>query len=267
MPSQQPQTKTIAFFGATGGCAGHCLYLSLNAGYTCRALARTPSKLTNSLKSMGISSETLDKHLTIIPGNAKNIEDVQKALSTDSGEIVDVIISGVGGAPHLQWSLWKPVVLDDPKTCQDAGRTVLQACHQLTTTTNTKKPLYVNISTTGISRHSSHPEDVPWGYRWFYHYVLQDPHEDKRVLEQILRDEMEKKDESERGIAGYVNVKPTLLFDGESRGINKIREGRDDRPVLGYVMNRKDVGVWMFERTIREDLRGEFVGRSVTLAY
>lgn len=264
MSSQQPQTKTIAFFGATGGCAGHCLYLCLNAGYTCRALARTPSKLTNALKSKGVSTETFDKYLTIIPGNAKNVEDVKTALSSGPGNIVDVIISGVGGTPHLQWSLWKPVVLDDPKTCQDAGRTVLQACHSLTT--NMKKPLYVNISTTGISRHAGCPEDVPWGYQWFYHYVLQDPHEDKKVLEQILRDEMAK-GESERGISGYVNVKPTLLLDGESRGIGKIREGRDDRPVLGYVMNRKDVGVWMFERTIKEDLREEFVGRSVTLAY
>ncbi|KXT08566.1 hypothetical protein AC579_8317 [Pseudocercospora musae] len=263
MSSQHSQIKTIAFFGATGGCAGHCLYLSLNAGYTCRALARTPSKLTNALTSQGVSTETLDEYLTIIPGNAKKVEDVKQTLSTGPGNIVDVIISGVGGTPRLQWSLWKPVVLDDPKTCQDAGRTVLQACHDLHPT---KKPLYVNISTTGISRQSGHPEDVPWGYQWFYHYVLQDQHEDKKVLEQILRDEMGK-DGKERGISGYVNVKPTLLFDGKPRGIENIREGRDDKPVLGYVMNRKDVGVWMFERTVKRELRGELVGRSVALAY
>ncbi|KAI7080755.1 hypothetical protein KC327_g10 [Hortaea werneckii] len=43
--------STLAFFGATGDCAGYCLAQALNAGYDCRALARTPAKLTASLKN------------------------------------------------------------------------------------------------------------------------------------------------------------------------------------------------------------------------
>ena len=70
----------VAFFGATGDCAGYCLANALNAGYDCVALARTPAKLTKSMKDKGVNVEALDQHLTIVEGNVKDVEAVKKAL-------------------------------------------------------------------------------------------------------------------------------------------------------------------------------------------
>jgi hypothetical protein len=50
-------TPTIAFFGATGDCAGYCLAACLRTKYTCTALARSSQKLQASLSGKGISPE------------------------------------------------------------------------------------------------------------------------------------------------------------------------------------------------------------------
>ncbi|KAG0356359.1 hypothetical protein BG005_004692, partial [Podila minutissima] len=59
----------IAFFGATGGCTNAALVHTLNAGIHVRALARTPSKLTEMLLAQGISQTILDTQLTIVKGD------------------------------------------------------------------------------------------------------------------------------------------------------------------------------------------------------
>ena len=158
----------IAFFGATGGCSGYTLANSLNAGYDCIALARTPAKLTKSLKDKGISGSTLDQHLTIVEGNVKDVEAVKSALQLN-GQVVDTIVCGIGGTPCLQWSLLRPVSLTDPTICQDAGNTIVQALVQLRPTT---KPLLAIVSTTGIQPQGM-PRDEPLLcsplYRWMLH--------------------------------------------------------------------------------------------------
>lgn len=93
-------SQTIAFLGATGGCAGACLIAALNDGYTCRALARSPSKLLESLRTKGLSDSVLS-NLDIIEGNAKDIESLKTLLRTESG-IVDAIVFGIGAAPVLR---------------------------------------------------------------------------------------------------------------------------------------------------------------------
>ncbi|OQE14903.1 hypothetical protein PENSTE_c032G01635 [Penicillium steckii] len=130
--------STIAFFGATGGCANACLALTLREGYNAVAMARTPSKLiTQLLDQPGLTQEILDKHLRIQQGDATNIEDVMKTLilqspnSTETsvnsnsnpknfnfhmGEtgsnsnirLVSSIISGIGGTPTMTWTKPNP---------------------------------------------------------------------------------------------------------------------------------------------------------------
>jgi len=88
MPST---VRTIAFFGATGGCANASLTAALKNGYTCSALARTPSKLSDSLATKGIESS----NLSIIKGDVRDIEAVKKTLVID-GRVADCIVSGIG---------------------------------------------------------------------------------------------------------------------------------------------------------------------------
>ncbi|KAK3699483.1 hypothetical protein LTR37_016440 [Vermiconidia calcicola] len=251
----------VAFFGATGGCAGHCLANALNAGLDCVALARTPAKLTKAMKEKGVSSKALDQHLTIIEGNVRDVDAVKGALQLD-GSIVDAIVSGIGGVPKLQWSIVRPVVLTDTTICQDAGSTILQALAELQ---SAKKPTLINVSTTGIPPKGK-PRDVPILYSMLYHWLLASPHEDKKVLEQRLAQHVQLPEELRR-IEAYVNVKPTLLFDGDSLGLAAVREGVDDQPAVGYTIRRKDVGLWMFERLVRNGVKREWMNRSVSITY
>ena len=251
----------VAFFGATGGCAGHCLANALNAGLDCVALARTPAKLTKAMKEKGVSSKALDQHLTIIEGSVRDVDAVKGALQLD-GAVVDAIVSGIGGVPKLQWSIVRPVVLTDTTICQDAGSTILQALAELQ---SAKKPTLINVSTTGIPPKGK-PRDVPILYSMLYHWLLASPHEDKKVLEQRLAQHVQLP-EGLRRIEAYVNVKPTLLFDGDSLGLDAVREGVDDQPAVGYTIRRKDVGLWMFERLVRNGVKREWMNRSVSITY
>ena len=253
--------STVAFFGATGDCAGHCLANTLKAGYDCIALARTPAKLTKSMKDKGVSTEALDQHLTIVEGNVKDVEAVKKALQLN-GQVVDTVVSGIGSTPKLQWSLIRPVTLADPTICQDAGNTILQALSQLKPV---KKPLLINVSTTGIQPEGK-PRDVPLLFTLLYYYFLHVPHEDKRVLEEKLTKQMQMT-EAQRSIGSYVNVKPSLLMDGEGKGLDAVREGVDEDPAIGCTIQRKDVGLFMFERLVKNGVKDAWRNKSVSITY
>ncbi|KAI6817636.1 hypothetical protein KC340_g14497 [Hortaea werneckii] len=259
--------STLAFFGATGDCAGYCLAHALNAGYDCRALARTPAKLTASLKNKDVSPETLDKHLTITQGDVKDVSAVKETLSLSAGHpgnIVDKIISGIGGAPAFQWSLTRPFTLGDPTICQDAGQTILKALGELQSSKEEgKKPILINVSTTGIPSPGC-PRDVPLLFVPLYHWALAVPHEDKKVLQKTLAGHM--KSESAL-LRGFVHVKPSLLMDGEAMGLQAVRDGVETAPAVGYTIRRADVGSWMFERLVKGDVKREWTDRSVCVTY
>ena len=254
-------SQRLAFFGATGGCAGYCLSNSLKAGFDCIALARTPAKLTQAMKDKGVSTEALDSHLTIIQGDIKDAETVKKAIQLN-GQVVDTIISGIGGTPKFQWSLWSPVTLTDPTICQDAGRTILQALTQLKPAS---KPTLINVSTTGIPPKGK-PRDLPLPYVFLYPWLGHVPHEDKRIWEQKLAEHMQLP-EAERGLRAFVNVKPSLLLDGEGKGLDVVRQGIDESPAVGYTIQRGDVGLFMYERLVKGGVKDEWANKSVTLTY
>ncbi|GAB7359215.1 hypothetical protein MBLNU230_g5874t1 [Neophaeotheca triangularis] len=234
----------LAFFGATGGCAGSALAHALKNGHDCIALARTPSKLTTALKSKGIDTSNLQ----IIQGDAKNVEDVKKAL-VFKDSVVDIIISGVGSTPQLRLS-WIPMGLADPTVCEDAMKVLLLALAQLS---RGQKPRLINLSTTGLGGPKA-TRDVPLGYGYLYHWLLHEPHEDKRKVQELLRAEM-RKPESQQVLGVYTTVMSTLLVDGKGLGIGRVREGWEGEPAVGYSIRREDVGEWVFERLVREEVR------------
>jgi hypothetical protein len=239
-------------------------------------VARTPDKLRNLLTSAHfIPSSTLDSALTIIAGNVKSVEDVKKAIisPTSPTHVVDTIVFGVGGAPRLNWSLSQPCTNDDPHICESGMSTVLTAItilaeEGISTTASGGKPVVVTISTTGISEGQ---RDVPTRMWPLYHWALSLPHLDKQRMEQLIFAAAK-----DGRIADFVIVRPTILTDGEARGLDKVRvgwewgirgvEGREKEhgPELGYSVGRIDVGQWIFQEAVK---KGGWGGKCATLTY
>lgn len=252
---------SLAFFGATGDCAGYCLAYTLKAGYDCTALARTSSKLTDSMAAKGVDPETVNSHLTIIEGNVRDVEAVKKTLQLN-GRVADYIVSGIGGTPKMQASLMEPVTLTDPTICQDAMKTILEALQQLKPF---EKPTLLNISTTGIWPEDK-PRDVPLAYLPLYKWFLHVPHEDKQVLENNVKAHFELPD-AERLLKGFVHIKPSLLTGEKGYGLEKVKYGVDEAPAVGYGMAKEDVGQWMFERLVRPGVSPEWMNKSISLTF
>ncbi|OCL05512.1 hypothetical protein AOQ84DRAFT_379514 [Glonium stellatum] len=268
---------TLAFFGATGGCAGTALAAALRDGYITTALARNPDKLSKLLMtSHSIPSSTISTQLTIHSGNVKTIADVKRTLISPISptSLVSTVIFGVGGAPKMQASLLKPFTLDDPHICGSGIATVLAALSELaaegvTSTAEGNKPTVVAISTTGTG---GGKRDVPLLLYPFYHWGLQVPHADKRKMEHLLFNAA-----SDSSIRDFFIVRPTLLTDGVAKGTEKVRagwewgikgvQGREEEagPQLGYTIGRTDVGNWIFEQLVTNGEK--WGGKVISLTY
>ena len=268
--------QTLAFFGATGGVTNTTLALALKANHHCTALARTPQKLIDMLRTThDVPLKNIEAYLTIHIGDVKDVSAVSKALRdpNDSSKLVDTIIFGIGSYPKYQWSLWQPITLQDVNICEDGTKTIFSALESLAgqgvaVTSEGKKPLMASISTTGIS---SKARDVPWLLMPLYQWTLHVPHEDKRKAEQLLLND------DGVHVRDCVVVRPTLLTDAAPRGVGNIRVGwewkskdverrgvREPGPQLGWTIGRKDVGAFVFEKVVSE---GGWEGRCVSLTY
>ncbi|KAI9793258.1 MAG: hypothetical protein M1816_000679 [Peltula sp. TS41687] len=294
----------IAFFGATGGCAGHALALSLRAGYHCTALVRNRTKLQTLLSSLDVSAEHLS-NLTITEGDihsppaVSQTLQVQVANNNHHPKIVDLIISGLGSVPKFTPNPLRPTLVD-PTICETGTRAILDCLSSLVNQDQAhdekmERPLFVTISTTGVS---SQTRDVPYLMMPLYHWMLAVPHQDKKAMEKILIDAV-----SDGGggqapppIRGFVVVRPSLFTDGPALGKGRVkvgwevakRAGAEDendggggekgRPAIGYTISRADVGAWIFRELIDagdhhggdDDGQGQrerWRGRMVTLTY
>ncbi|KAF9347824.1 hypothetical protein BGX26_000718 [Mortierella sp. AD094] len=263
-------TQFIAFFGATGGCANACLAHTLNAGLHATALARTPSKLTDMLLAQGISQATLDAQLNITEGDIDNIAAIKSVLlSKDTHPVIaSQIISGIGGAPTVKFSIKTPFALDNPEICATAVKNIMLALSEIYTehlTTSEHKPSITVISTTGLS--NVH-EDVPFGFRFLYHVALAEPHKDKKEMERLVSENASHPIESLRLFRGAIILRVSLLRGDQNikkgKGWQKVKTGTEDKPAIGYTINRADVGQWIFEQIVKTG--GEnWYGQKVTL--
>ncbi|EEH22973.1 hypothetical protein PABG_05184 [Paracoccidioides brasiliensis Pb03] len=244
----------LAFFGATGGCANACLTYALKNRYKASALARNPSKLQTLLLSQGLDQATIDANLTIIQGDAGDVEAIKRTLSPESnnGRVVSTIISGLGATPKLQASLTKPLTIDQPNICESATTSILSSLAALQPSTATEqqsKPILVIVSSTGIS---SGPNDVAFMLRPLYH-LLAVPHEDKKKMEQLVFGGPDSP--SGRLLRGAVSVRPTLLGGDHSissgKGWMTLKVGTEKEPAVGLGIQRADVGEWIFEEIIK----------------
>lgn len=90
------------------------------------------------------------KKLAIVKGNVKDVNSVKETLYLD-GEMVDIILSGVGAAPVFHYYVIPSI--DDPYITESALKAYTEALQG-----SPKKPLMVAISTTGID---DRQRDVP----------------------------------------------------------------------------------------------------------
>jgi hypothetical protein len=259
---------TIAFFGATGGCALSTLSLSLKAGYLTTALARTPSKLTNALLSRGITQETINANLEIHEGDIKDVSVVTKAL-TRNDRVVDIIVSGIGATSiKIKPNPFRPLVIADPTICEDGAKTVLEALRTLKAAT---KPLFLVISTTGISDKS---RDEPLLMVPLYKWLLSSPHADKKAMENVV---IAAASEADTPISGFIITRASLLTNGVRLGAKRVRSGREtpgkgkanskeEKPAIGYTISREDVGGWIFEEVVEKGGK-IWSGKCVTLTH
>jgi NAD(P)H-binding len=282
--------KSVAFFGATGGSTAPCLAQCLKAGYTCTArksapllarqkinlinqtVARNAEKLATLLQSThSVTPELISKNLTIIVGNVKDPVPVTQVLfpailnpsnPTSGSKSVDIIVSGIGCYPIMKKGHWLPEQ-EDPTLCQDAISTILNA---LRARPPLVKPGLVMLSTTGISRFG---RDVPLLMTPFY-TLLHTAHQDKRAMEDMAIAAVE---EDKAPIGSYTLLRPSLLTNGEAKGVQNVRwnveNGSASKKVVGYTISRADVGGFLFEKVVKpfESGKGEGRGQVFVVTY
>lgn len=222
-------------------------------------MARSPSKLNDSLERRGLPESLIREHLTIIEGTVTELDAVKRTIQPggSGSPMVDMIVSGIGGKMIFDNPL-KPT-LDNPTVCQDGIRTILSAARSSSGTGH--KPTLIVISTTGITDTC---RDVPYAMMPLYCWMLRVPHEDKKVMETLIRDESAKSVD-ERGIGEYIIVRPSTLTERKGVELDKIQAGVEDKPAVGYFIAREDVGQWVFQMLVKPGLASDYLGKTVSI--
>lgn len=273
MSTSTNQTQTVAFLGATGGCTLPVLERTLKSGNHATALARNPEKLRKLLvETHSVPESLVASNLRIIAGSASDTSAVRNLLvaSPQQKTLVDTLVSGIGSLPKVNWSNpLKPFTLEDPHVTETAMRSVEQGLKSLIAegyrSGREERPLVVAISTTGVSKQK---RDVPVAFLPFYHWALAVPHKDKRIMEDMVVAA-----KKEGIIRDYVLIRPSLLVDGQVKGLYSVRAGweSDDGtsqgpgPAVGYVITKEDVGAWIWEEAVQKN--NQWKGKAVSLTY
>ena len=241
----------LAFFGATGGSTLSAIVPALKAGYDCTALCRTPSKLATMLREKGVAASDIDTHLHMTAGNVLNTEDVKSNLSLND-RTADIIISGIGITSFSEFR-------QETTLCENAASNILAALKELKPA---KKPLLIVLSSTGITRGQT-PRDLPIMMMPMY-ALLKNPHEDKIRMEKVIEEHYASR---ECAIRGFITVRPSLLMNGKAKGREKVRVGVEDKPAVGYAINRDDVGLWVFQYLVEGDGAEKYQNSKPSVTY
>lgn len=226
-------------------------------------VARSPSKLLDSLRQRDLSESMIKDHLVIVKGSVTDLDAVRRTIQPggDDSPVVDIIVSGIGGKVLFHNPL--SPTLDNPTICQDGIRVILSAAAGTARSSSDtdKKPTLIVLSTTGVTDKC---RDVPFAMMPLYYWLLKVPHEDKKVMEGLIREESVKSVQ-ERGIGEYTIVRPSMLTDSVGVGLNKIQVGVEDKPAVGYFIAREDVGQWVFEVLVKPGLTNDYLGQAVSI--
>ncbi|KAB5515026.1 hypothetical protein GE09DRAFT_1161233 [Coniochaeta sp. 2T2.1] len=259
LPSPPPNTptmstttspkKAILFLGATGGCGLSALRRSLEAGHTCIALCRTPSKLSSKLPA------SLLPNLKLEQGNAHDVSAVARCLvhPNDPSRVVDMVVTSIGGAFSLKTGL------DDVNVCGKGANALVEALASVRKSGNVSgQPWLVGVSSTGLTDAG---RDIPLLLVPLYHGLLKVPHKDKKAMEDILANSGER----------FTIVRAAWLTDGPEKGgirvgVEDVAAGKFEKKEIGWSISREDVGRWIFEHLV-EGREEKYAGKAVGISY
>ncbi|KAM0283148.1 hypothetical protein ACHAQH_002629 [Verticillium albo-atrum] len=257
---------TIAFIGGAGTTLSHIIALSLKAGHKVIALARTPSKLLSILEAThDISQSALRDNLITVQGSARDLSALKDLLRHDP----NFIITGLTSLPDFHFNPFRPVTMQDPTLIGDSASLVLRALDELKAEgALSRAPLFVPISSTGISTQ----RDLPLIMRPVYDWLLPEAISDTKAMETVVATDVLG---GKSALGGYVFVRAPLLTGSSGKGFEKVRVGwvrhdldgakeRGPGPAVGYTISRADLAEWIFEEVVQ--MRREWTGKCVTLA-
>lgn len=237
----------------------------------------------------------LAHQLTVIEGDATDVDSVKKTLVTNTDPstytLVASIISGVGGAGMMSFTrearcqkikfripALPHIELENPHITEQTTRALLAALEQITPRFSSPAsyravaPRVTIISTTG---HNSGNKDVGFWFRPMYSVLLPIPHADKLQMEKLLDEESQLGDDGVLA-GGVVVVRPSFLTgdhlihvrEGEKEtqgvGLEGVRVGTEVDPAVGYTISRALVGEWIYEEIVKSE-GSKWVGEKVTI--
>ncbi|KAI9040357.1 NAD(P)-dependent oxidoreductase [Aspergillus affinis] len=222
--------QTIAFFGASTGVGLAALKHTLLSGDRGIALCRESSKLSAIFPD--------EPNLTIVEGNAHDVEAVSRCLQREDGHLVDAVITTIGAKPVMNGI---SLTLDDPQVCQKGMKTLIEALNRLRSNGVSGSPYIVACSGLGMSRFG---RNYPLALLPLYGYLLNVPTADKRAMEDLLVASKET----------FTIVRPSVLVDGVTT--KRVRVGLEDPetgPIykaIGYTISREDSGRWIAQNLV-----------------
>jgi hypothetical protein len=191
------------------------------------------------------------KNLTITQGNSKSEADMTKALVLN-GQVVDMIVSGIGAVPKMKGL---KVTIEDPTICADTMTCLFNTLKAVrdSNPSGYKKPRLVGISTTGISEYG---RDLPLIMVPVYHILAAVPHEDKKLMEKMIKTEGSKENSL---FNGWVIVRASFMSLGTKEvGCENLKVGVEEngKPMpkesWGWTISRKDVGNWIYAELVQD---------------
>ena len=195
-------------------------------------------------------------------GHARSDSAIEEVLSHKP----DIIISGLGSTPKMQFDPLRPITMEDPTLIGDSATVLLGVLRRLTASGGLKPPLYVPISTVGINVR----RDIPLPLLLYYKWVLPIPLRDARVLEEAV---VKASLEDNPPISGYVIIRPVLMADAPMKEKYEARVGwtshdlhyqraketvpaPETQPLKGYFVNRADIARWIQDEIVAGDREG-----------
>lgn len=224
-------TLRVAVLGASKGCARFMVIQGLEQEHPhqYKLLIRNPANLEY--------TEDQKSKLTIIKGDALDAAAVKETIAN-----TDVIVYSIGSAFDM-----KTRSMVSPGLCHDTMTVLLKVMDDLPQDQRPKQ--LVVVSSTGLDG----MKEVPYLFRPMYHFLLHEPHEDKKELEKLVTGQENKH------LPNWIIVRPSLLTDGKRTGKYKVDVG-----ISGYTISREDIGHFLLHQCIESQ---KWVNKKVVVTY
>ncbi|UZJ53472.1 hypothetical protein CBS101457_002792 [Exobasidium rhododendri] len=249
----------IAIFGASRGVGLEVLLRLLNESdpdLEVHVLVRNKRSFQGVLEAHSLDSDKV-RQVRIFVGDALQADAVTKFIvDVASAGPIDYVISSLGALPV--YSVWKPLTIRMPegmeRVCSESMSNILESLEAVAAQQPDKKaPRLIVVSSNGMGK-SSH-DALPMVLRHFYSRILDTPHADKRLMEELLHkrynipsvDFNRKKGERPKKLTVFDSsklfiIRPSLFTDGQAKGTVRTSE---DVLRSAWMITRKDTAAYI----------------------